>query len=717
MDSNSLTHDDDRNSSSTVDTLLKQLNVSRRMLNLYPTDHPQILTSISRTLTILNRLWDENRLLTLSFTPTTLYVNNQRIAQQNPIFSEFARFFFQVGVASISFHKGLDAQELIRFHRLLQNKDQSVCQEESFDALLKEEKIVNISVQLIDYAAFREKKDLYSGQNTADSLWEDFFQRVEAGDIESSPHLEPDHQRDIAVLFSRKLSGAPTEQEQAAEGSGRLLAFSGSSRTTPTSLREYNKKINMLLERLTPETRSDFLHKGLKKLENHELSHLQLALQRISPGFLEGMVAHATRVNNALSPRLLNLINALSTNVKQQTSPTTSFSSNETRTRLDILFREEQTDIYLPTGYQQALHVAANSKLPSTLLAEDRTALIDLISSQSVEKHAAHIIFERLHARPDQQLATTFQNHLLDFSRMFLEAGDYTTLHIMYQHWLRFINQSENPIELLAEKLVAYHTQASFMAEVLDGFDLWETDKHQELTDYIVLVGDPYSEPIVERLGLAHHYPERQRWIDLLTRISGNVQQKIIPWLSDDRWYLVRNLVMILGTEPSPAILKAIQPLHQHPHPQVRAETIRLLFSCNPATANRLLLRELNSNDQDACLAAVSIAHLSRDPATRSFLHRRLEKEPSNDIELTLLRAIVQTLCRRGEKESLVILRRVLNRGGLLVSRRSRQLQQDIVIALAGFHHPAADKLLEELASGRFRRDVATALAKRREPL
>ncbi len=716
MGSESATHIDQKNSSLTVEALLKQLNMTRRMVSLYPSDHPQIRTSISRTLTILNRFWDEDRRLTLGITPKTIFVNNHRIDQQDPIYREFARFFFHAGVASISFHKGLDAQELIRFQRLFQEKDGPVMQDATFATLLEKEKISNISVELIDYTAFHEKTDATGRQDRGDKLWEDFFQRLKEGDLEAADYLGPDHQGEVAEAFSHKLSGTPIEQGQAAEGIGRLLTFGHSGQQSDTSLDNFDKNLNLLLERLTPETRSDFLKKGLQHLENHQGSTLQPALKRISPGFLEAMVAHSSRSNSALSPRLLNLINSLAVDIAPDSSTIPwGGSATDTRSRVETLFREEQEDLYMPTGYQQALHTAFTTANPGNLAPEDQQALNELINHQSVEEQTARIIFERLCTQPDAQLARVYQSHLVDFSRMFLEAGNYAGLHSTYQYWTRFINQSGSSIELLSEKLVAYHNQASFMAEVLDGFDLWETDKHQEIIDYIILVGAPYCEPIVERLGLASHYSERKRWIDLLTRISGNAQQTMIPFLNDERWYLVRNLVMILGSEPTPAVVKAIQPLHQHPHPQVRAETLRVLFSCNQATANRLLLAELRSDDQEACLAAVNIAHLSRDQEVLTFLHRLLDKEPESNGELTLSRAIVTSLCLRAEKESLVILRRILNRGGLLVQRRTRQLQRDIIAALADFRHPAADKLLEELATGKFSHDVATTMAKRRE--
>ncbi len=716
LDSSS--YSDVKNNAVAVEKLLKQLNVTRRMISLYPSDHPQIRTSISRTLTILNRMWDDHRTVTLGITPTTIYIDNQRLEQQDSVFREFAHFFFHAGVASISFHKGLDAQELIRFHRLLQDKEEPLFNDATFATQLEAEKIFNISAQMIDYRAFHEKTGLTNGQKGTDNLWENFLLRLQEGDIETADYLEPDHQDEIIELFNRKLSGTSAEQEQAAEGIGRLLSFGHSNRQSPVSLRTYDKNLNMLLERLTPEARNDFLRKGLKNIENQERSNLQLALARLSPGFLEAMVAHSTRLNSALSPRLLHLINSLSADIDPGTAPAARrISSDETRTRMNTLFKEEQEDLYLPKGYQQALHTAMNSSTPGTLSVEDRETLNQMISNQSVEEQTARIIFERLHAQPDAQLAATYQNHLLDFSRMFLEAGNYVALHSTYQHWNRFINQSGSPIELLAEKLAAFHTQASFMAEVLDGFVLWDDDRHKEIMDYVVLVGTPYCEPIVERLGLARHYSERKRWIDLLTRISTDTRKVIIPFLTDERWYLVRNLVMILGTEPTPAVMKAIQPLHQHPHPQVRAETIRVLFSCNPVTANRLLLGELNNDEEDTRLAAVNIAHLSRDPEVLTYLHQQLEKELDNDVDLTFLKAVVRSLCRRGEKESLVIIRRVLNRGGLLVHRRTRQLQRDIVAALAEFQHPAADKLLEELTTGKFSHDVAKTMEKRREAL
>jgi hypothetical protein len=60
-------------------------------------------------------------------------------------------------------------------------------------------------------------------------------------------------------------------------------------------------------------------------------------------------------------------------------------------------------------------------------------------------------------------------------------------------------------------------------------------------------------------------------------------------------------------------------------------------------------------------------------------------------------------------------MRRFLHRGGLLVHRRTRQLQRDIIAELAGFRHPAAAQLLAELTTGKFSHEVAVAMAKRQE--
>ncbi len=189
----------------------------------------------------------------------------------------------------------------------------------------------------------------------------------------------------------------------------------------------------------------------------------------------------------------------------------------------------------------------------------------------------------------------------------------------------------------------------------------------------------------------------------------------IVRSLKDQRWYLVRNLLIVLGKDLDPTNIKVIHQLLGHPHPKVRLEVMRNLFSYNPATANRQLLKELHSEDPEARFSAVQIADLSQDPTVLSILHKNLSSVPNSDTELELQKQIVKTLTRIGNKDSLPILRRVLQKQGLLVSRRIKQLHAEILQNLALFPGSSAEKLLKELANSRHKQLAKLAMDQRQE--
>jgi Mg/Co/Ni transporter MgtE len=136
---------------------------------------------------------------------------------------------------------------------------------------------------------------------------------------------------------------------------------------------------------------------------------------------------------------------------------------------------------------------------------------------------------------------------------------------------------------------------------------------------------------------------------------------------------------------------------------------MRVLFHCNPATANRLLLKELGSDDPYAQLAAIQIADLSNDPEVLSYLHKQLQSELNSDFDLDKKRQTLATLALIGHRDSLSLLRKLLSKKGLLQSKRQKQFQLDIIQSLNKYPRVAAEKLLQEIADSRNRHQASLA--------
>ncbi len=171
--------------------------------------------------------------------------------------------------------------------------------------------------------------------------------------------------------------------------------------------------------------------------------------------------------------------------------------------------------------------------------------------------------------------------------------------------------------------------------------------------------------------------------------------------LNDDRWYLVRNLLIVLGQQPESSALRIIHKFIDHPHPRVRQEAMRLLFRVNPATANRQLLKELRSRNPENLQAAIQVADLSQDPAVLSQLHELLQEKIASDSDLDIKIQLLSCLARIGHETSLTVLQGLLKQKNLLLRRRQKRFQQEIIFSIARFPGRLAEPFLRQIADRR----------------
>ncbi|SEA25645.1 hypothetical protein SAMN05660420_01624 [Desulfuromusa kysingii] len=700
-----------------LSVFLHELNISRQKLSLYPPEHPQIVASCESTLNILNELFQTNAIITLGISPDALYFEQDWLDKENVSNQQFARFFSAMGIASISFKLGLKPQELIRFNQLIRSDRKTIESFGGFDRLLEQQLIEHISVVPINYDAFQtnqnnsEKHPEVGGQ-----LWENFILGLHNGILDFGSAADIDT---VADIFNQRLTGTELEREQSSHSINLFVENSLHQQQDSSAQSKNDANLISLLEQLTPEAQQLFLSSALPALDRDHNAASGL-LKKIPAHLLQNTIAGKNRQDLNLSSRLFGLINTLATSPQQdfhhtiKTKPAPP-SEDMVRARLDVLFTEERQDLYMPDSYQAALYNILGDNVIGTIPEDEKQKLKDQIETQSIEINCAAIIFEVLQQQLDAEQEIAIQQNLLDLSRYFLDTGNFKLLQEIHNHWSKYLYSGNSSASIFNEMVLSHHVQSTFMAEVLDGMDLWGEEKQQQIADYIVAVGEPYTELVIEYLGLAPNWSERQTWMKILADIGGDAQKVIVRFLKDDRWYLVRNLLMILGENLDPQHIKAIHQLIDHPHPKVRVEVIRILFSCNPATANRQLLQELQSEEFEARASAVLIADLSRDPTVLSILHKNLAGTPENENDLELRKQTIQTLTRIGNRESIPVFRRVLRKQSLLPSRRIKQLHREIFENLALFPGSSAEKLLQELVSGKHKHLAGQALEKRQE--
>lgn len=684
---------------------LHELNISRRSLTLYPMSHPQVAATSGKTLQRLDRLFSNRTSVTFGIAPQALFFEHQWLDKDNPAFKTFAIFLSSLGIASISFEQGIDAEQLIRFCQLLRSDRTTIESFGGFKLMLEQQQITKISIVPIDYSAFQASDRKSEQHKTANNdLWEDFLHGLledilELGD--DGFHLDP---RTIAALLNEKMATDDTLPLTAVNSFvSNLLG------REPTATQVPEVQLGELVNHLTPGLQSSFLHETLEALKSNPVAAEQF-LHRLSPDLLQNTLAPQLQQQLQGAPRLIELVGQLVANSEPSKSHRTGAESSQiskdmVRARIDVLFSEESHNLYLPDSYQAALKTISgnNTVTGFSLPDDDREALKLSFEKQSVEEQCCLVIFQLLEDSDDLEDEESIQQNLIELSHFFLDTGKFVILRDIYQNWSNYLHSGKSRLDIFTEKVLANHRQQTFIQEVLSGITLWGECQQEAIGNYVAAVGAPYTELVIQQLAQAERYDERKYWMQVLEAIGTDANQLLRESLNDPRWYLIRNLLIVLGKRLQAPTLKAVQRLVDHPHPQVRREVIQILLSCNPATAKRLLIKELDSTDPEARLTAITLAGECRDPKITNYLQQILQTEPDSDFELECKRLALLSLAQIGDHGSLSLLRRLLQKKGLLTSRRQKQFQQDIILSIARYPAAEAKKLLTELANGRQR--------------
>lgn len=100
----------------------------------------------------------------------------------------------------------------------------------------------------------------------------------------------------------------------------------------------------------------------------------------------------------------------------------------------------------------------------------------------------------------------------------------------------------------------------------------------------------------------------RHLLLDLLARLGPAVVRDATALLADSRWYVVRNMLLLLRRVGDPGSVPAVRKCADHPDLRVRLEAIRNLFAFDPGVPRELLRRALTHPDPRQAEAAMELA-------------------------------------------------------------------------------------------------------------
>jgi len=218
----------------------------------------------------------------------------------------------------------------------------------------------------------------------------------------------------------------------------------------------------------------------------------------------------------------------------------------------------------------------------------------------------------------------------------------------------------------------------------------------EDVNAYLSLLQKNSIKPLIKLLGELKNSKARRVFCDALAEIGKNAIDMFTPFIDDRRWYLVRNIIYILGRIGKEQSLPYIQKAFNHEENRVRREAIQALGLIGGPKAIGLLVKALTDNDvRIRCMAAINLGKGGK----KVGLIPLLEVVQSKDFykrEPAEIKAFFNAIGMVGSNEAVPVLQQLLERKSWFGRGKTDEIRMGAANALAAIGTPEAKAILEE---------------------
>jgi HEAT repeat protein len=235
------------------------------------------------------------------------------------------------------------------------------------------------------------------------------------------------------------------------------------------------------------------------------------------------------------------------------------------------------------------------------------------------------------------------------------------------------------------QRSVGRLTRPAGVKAVAQALRLYDADstEYQAARRLLDALGPMAIAPLLEQLAEETDMASRKTLVDLLCEITPGHVSELGIHVSDTRWFVVRNVVSILGSTKSSASLSYLQRTMRHPEPRVRRETVRALAGIPDRLATDMLIALLE--DEDAQNVQLSARYLgsSGSPAALAALEKVARGEGRGNREMGPRVEAIEALGRIGDPSALPTLEALAGRRAIIGASKVRELRAAAESAIA----------------------------------
>lgn len=566
-----------------------------RNLSAYPAAHPARAAALRVAHQKLSALLATSAPLTLGVLKDALVVDEKRL--DSPHVRALAQALHRLGVATLRIEAGAEPAELEALLRGLGDaRDQSV--RGSLAETLREAGATRIVATQMDYTALAVVDGVEVRPREATNLWEEIVRNLAGGRQLAADGADPAATQGSARAIAELLARAAATSAGEGDAGHQAEAVAGAvadllARTKGRDRQLVVEQIGELMRELSAVQRPPIVDAALRVLapDAGAGGQLDALASSLAPTELLASLRRVSHGGCKLSRHALGIVHTLSMVAAREHAERSAAGgkgSQQVAAELGAIFRDEDIDRYNPEDHQALLEQAVAIDLArvaqagvgttdpgerAASLAEERVESTLLATLLDVLSHSPQAV-EGLLPRIQEIFGRALSKNRSGLALELVEGVG------RLAHAPEIPEPERRRLTSFLDKL----PEAREVASLISSLGRLDPEALGRATELLSRLGAGVARSLLHALQAEPDAMRRRQLLAALVPFGPALTPEVRKLLGDDRWFVVRNMLLLLRATGDRSALPDIRELAQHPDVRVRLEAIKtlLLFGEDP---------------------------------------------------------------------------------------------------------------------------------------
>lgn len=624
---------------------VRAVSVASKTLSAYPPGHPALTQAFNLVKTRLKECTALLGKIELGVTRDGLLYGEEKL--DFPQAQKLAESLYLRDVGILSIDEGTTAEDMSEFLRLLASDPRQGVRRPIWEELA-EAGVQNIQFRAVDFSELRVTSEISTdpARTKEGSLWEHILRALLTGRELSASGMElRPGQSYSATGVASVLTELLTEGESQGSGTAGLEEIAAAGRSVQgkgtgesedrrqkislqltTALRGHFDQAGRSAADITPHQLAELLRSVPRELRHTVLTAAlrALASQEATAAALDaiGKVVSSedivrafrqlTKEGVSFSGHALKLLTALSEATSKTEAPASSREVTALVRELTTLFADEDIDRFNPEEHQHTIENHSVVVPEFSIAVGESPEIQQRLETMSDEALAVQLSPTLLELVSRQGSRPGLDGVLVQVERVFralTSSGRLEETITLVGTLRKFSAHPQSPPELrkklqdLLERLAGSES----IATLLEWIHTPSGSSPQMVQQVIDLLGSVATRNLLFALAEEKNRSRRRKIFDAVASLGAIIVPEAKQLLTDQRWYVVRNMIVLLRTVGDRTSLPEIRRFAQHSDLRVQLEAIKTLFAFESNVSKDLLEKLIRDPDPKLAETAITL--------------------------------------------------------------------------------------------------------------